>query len=810
MVYAFKVDRSNGDLYDNSGKNKFGAAPAEQWYEVVIVVDNESGTAYTYMDGVCVATTKNAKWQVVEGGDYTWRFGGIYNVYHVPEFDNFEVSAIVISSGSGAAEGEEGGEENDDPYNDGSGCAHDVWLDIIPGDGTNYGYIVETCKICNKVVRTYLLIPECQHESVTIVPTVDATCTDDGEGVATCDLCGTELGVQVIPAKGHSIPDANVTNYVPSDCVTPGSVTGTCEFCGTVQTIGLPLEDHRVTSLAGAQIVDGKVQGACDVCGNFVDIAANDRLVLDFEKGIRSELADQDTENVYGFVYGTVYGDDAQASSTVCEVSTEGERSVLRLSPGSGGKFGNHSVVIKFDGSLLGDASYYMVSFDLCYSSTGIGSTSVPYQSLFGLAKLSSDAVPSGKFSVTPSSAALVANRLTANLGVTNAMQSVAQSITAKTWYNVMIIVDNVTGNSDIYIDGTFLGSNTNGKMLVENDSYYAWVIGGVYNNQHRPLYDNFKVAALETACVHPSTNLVELTPSTCTIPGMASEVCDKCGTSVGTVNLPLADHVPGTIVDDASMACAYTAECATCASVVTFEKVNAPHSINLSSVNKLDVVDGSVYGTCTVCGLYGACLEDVRVALDFDEATVADEVAALATAENALVWNDTKGNITTKVTEDGRTVMAMATSGEGHGELTFDASLLSDAEVFVISFDWRATGLGANAEQGIFGVTRPKSASNQSAMWAVRVNRTTGELMDVDGKTKYFFAENNEWYNITIVVMNGGNRAAVYIDGVCYRLYQNDFYNVVDGQTDCGYKFAQQWNTHGPQFDNFKVSVIK
>ena len=805
MVYAFKVDRSNGDLYDNSGKNKFGAAPAEQWYEVVIVVDNESGTAYTYMDGVCVATTKNAKWQVVEGGEYTWRFGGIYNVYHVPEFDNFEVSAIVISSGSGAAEGEEGGEENDDPYNDGSGCAHDVWIKVVPGTGSNYGYIVETCKICNKVVRTYMLIPECDHSVVTIVPTTDATCTDDGEGVLTCDLCGTEFGVQTIPATGHYVAFENATAYEAPTCVKPGSITGTCDYCATDVTVDIPVVDHVVTSLAGAQVVDGVVLGKCDVCGDFVDVDANNRLVLDFDKSIRVELEAQDPENVYGFANGTVWGANDQKESLVCDLALEGDRSVLRLSPGSGGKYGNHSVVVKFNGDLLGDASYYMVSFDLNYSNTGISSTGAPYQSLFGLAKLSSDTLPSGLFSVSTSNAALVANRLTSALGITNASQSVTKSVTAKTWYNVVIIVDNATGNSDIYIDGEFLGSNTNKKMLVENGEFYSWVFGGVYNNQHRPLFDNFKVAVLETACPHGNTSLVELVGSTCTVPGIASEVCDKCGAFVGTVDLPLIDHVPGTIIDDTSMACAYTAECAVCATEVLFEKVGCAHSIPVSSINKLDVVDGTVYGTCTVCGLYSSCLEDVRLALDFDEATVAEEVASLATAENALVWNDTKGNITTKVTEDGRTVMAMALTGEGRGEITFDKSLLSDAQVFVISFDWRATSLGANGVQGVFGSMDPTNS-----MWAVRVDRTTGQLSDVDSKTNYFVAENNTWYNVTIVVKNGGAQAAVYVDGVCYRLYYNDFYSVTDSKTVCGYKFAQAWNTHGPQFDNFKVSVIK
>ena len=802
MVYAFKVDRSNGDLYDNSGKNKFGAAPAEQWYEVVIVVDNESGTAYTYMDGVCVATTKNAKWQVVEGGEYTWRFGGIYNVYHVPEFDNFEVSAIVISSGSGAAEGEEGGEENDDPYNDGSGCAHDVWIKVVPGTGSNYGYIVETCKICNKVVRTYMLIPECDHSVVTIVPTTDATCTDDGEGVVTCDLCGTELGVQTIPATGHYVAFENATAYDAPTCVKPGYITGTCDYCATDVTVDIPVVDHVVTSLAGAQVVDGVVLGKCDVCGNFVEVAEETVLALDFEQSIVKELAAQANAEKYGFATSVVCVGTAAANGAEPVLTTSGDRSVLQLSVYSGGSWGNKSQTVKFSGDMLGSADYYMVSFDVMYDACRTDLTSPNYHGLFGRMELATDEKPTGKVTMSVTSYAVVADR-SASPRIVNASKSAGASVTTKTWYTVALLVNNVTGEALIYVDGSYVG--TTGNMLVESGKTYAWIFGGEFNNGHKPYFDNFKVAVLETACPHANTSLDELVGSTCTVPGIASEVCDKCGAFVGTVNLPLIDHVPGTIIDDTSMACAYTAECAGCAAVMTFEKAGCAHSIPVSSINKLDVVDGTVYGTCTVCGLYSSCLEDVRLALDFDEATVAEEVASLATAENALVWNDTKGNITTKVTEDGRTVMAMATSGEGRGELTFDKSLLSDAQVFVISFDWRATNLGANGVQGIFGSMHPSNS-----MWAIRVDRTTGQLSDVDSKTNYFVAENNTWYNVTIVVKNGGAQAAVYVDGYCYRLYYNDFYSVTDGSTVGGYKFAQAWNTHGPQFDNFKVSVIK
>ena len=98
--------------------------------------------------------------------------------------------------------------------------------------------------------------------------------------------------------------------------------------------------------------------------------------------------------------------------------------------------------------------------------------------------------------------------------------------------------------------------------------------------------------------------------------------------------------------------------------------------------------------------------------------------------------------------------------------------------------------------------------------MWCAEINRADGTLSDKDGANKYpITAEVGEWHNFVIVVNNapGAKKAYVYIDGVLCRTYQNDYYEMNDTKTtNLGFRFGQAYYTHLPEFDNFKVSVIK
>ena len=93
---ALMVDRFTGDVYGPAKENGNFAllAAIDQWYKIDIVVNNETGEIATYIDGQCFATAQNDKWMVTADGEYAWRFGGIYNVFHKPQYDNFTVSVL--------------------------------------------------------------------------------------------------------------------------------------------------------------------------------------------------------------------------------------------------------------------------------------------------------------------------------------------------------------------------------------------------------------------------------------------------------------------------------------------------------------------------------------------------------------------------------------------------------------------------------------------------------------------------------------------------------------------------------------------
>ena len=770
MVYAFKVDRSNGDLYDHSGKNKFGSAPAEQWYKVIVVVDNESGTAYTYVDGVCVATTQNAKWQVVEGGEYTWRFGGIYNVFHVPEFDNFEVVAIQKSVTEVGPSVDGGDEEEGDEEDDGTGCAHQCYLEYQLPTPTTPGFIKRTCLICGRVVTFEVL---------------DHIHTRNEEADCVTDSKCTECGVIIEAAWGHNFDgELVVTPAVPA-CSGPGTRVGKCTVCGDVTEEVEPApHTFKIADLDLANLTfdeNGNVVAKCSVCGKTGAISAEEVFALDFDNKVGADLIVQ-----------------SGGAPTI-------EKGRLYLAA-------NECPLYYFDAEMLNDADVYVISFDYGHKATS-GNTTV--KGIFGLVQVNTSAneISGSKF---PHALWIERGSYKYAKNSSNILSVVAAQ-SDSTLDKITIVVDNASGYSYVYINGTYAFVNQNKNMLVAEAALgegntYAWRFGGEWNKDIGHQYDNFSVTVLDAECRHAVTKVEETVPATCIAPGSANTVCDKCGEILGTEPLPMLDHTPGTVTDDTSMACAYKALCNGCGDEFTFEKEGVGHTFALpSGVNKYNVEGSVITGTCDVCGLENvAYAEEVRLMLNFDKADVATELAAYATEENGLAWSDWKGNIT-NVTVGDRTVMALNTA-QSRGALTFNHEFLSDASVFTISFDVRMTAFNSAGTTvvGLFGL-----ANEDNHYWAVRVDRETLQLGDASldkngGGTKYVVAELNEWNTVTIVVNNEAKSTAVYVDGVCYRNYISDLYQVNDTKTQLGWWFGHDWETHGPQFDNFKVSVIK
>lgn len=93
-VNVFRVDRSTGELYANTGDGNFQLTVVpNEWHGVVVVINPHTGEASTYIDGKHFCTTTNKLYVITEGGESSWRFGGKFNLFHKPEFDNFKVLA---------------------------------------------------------------------------------------------------------------------------------------------------------------------------------------------------------------------------------------------------------------------------------------------------------------------------------------------------------------------------------------------------------------------------------------------------------------------------------------------------------------------------------------------------------------------------------------------------------------------------------------------------------------------------------------------------------------------------------------------
>lgn len=107
---------------------------------------------------------------------------------------------------------------------------------------TKVGWIVYACNYCDHIEYEYT--PALGHveaeEGVVIDP---ATCTEDGKMGFNCEVCGTELRTEVIPALGHNYIGVVTT---PATCVTKEVTTYTCEHCGdSYEVVGTTNDQHN-------------------------------------------------------------------------------------------------------------------------------------------------------------------------------------------------------------------------------------------------------------------------------------------------------------------------------------------------------------------------------------------------------------------------------------------------------------------------------------------------------------------------------------------------------------------------------------
>ena len=765
--YALWMNRNTGVMQKN-GKvagNFSLTVEANKWYDIVIAVDNVSGYHYVYIDGDLFSVVENAEWLVKGNGTYTFRFGGVYNVTIMPQFDDFKVSVLEAS---------------------------------------------------------------CRHAATTEEPALDPTCTAKGLANLVCTECGEIVGTKEIDMLDHTPGEVTDADY--AGC----AYKAKCAVCSDEYLFAKANAEHVLSANASITVVGDKVYGECKDCGmKEVPGSENDLIVLNFDQtDVATELAALPNASTYGFAYGTVYG--ANGDTPVCTVSTIGQRTVLLVAPpipDKPGQAGNHTPLIKFNGDMLKDTPYYVVTFDVQYVGAGISSTSSPNMTLFGLYQLTSNEMPSGqKTLVSTTNAALVANRKQGELAILNANLSASKSVTSGTWYTVTLIVDNATGNSDIYVDGTYLGSNTNGKMLIEAGKDYVWVLGGQYVNQHRPAFDNFKVYALGYECAHATKNTVTVTDSTCTTEGTTKLVCAMCGADCGAgANIPVKPHeASDVVVEDKSCYTVYacTGAATGCTEYVTVAKEGATH--NVAAPTTFDsttvVKDGKVQGACADCGLYfdAPITEDVRLFLDFDKDTLADELAEANAAANTLfgttgvtyIADNTDGGkpsryIIKEVNGEKGLYSGNDTPSSDTSRLflQYNGSLMADSTYYMISFDWRFGQTGQSGECNIFSAYY--STTTATGANVCKFDRSNSLFFKgVEYPTDGTKIAVNTWYHFDVIVNSATGSALVYINNeYAGTVSSTAFKPAVDQMYN--WRFGEGSVGHKPQYDNFKVEVL-
>ena len=676
----------------------------------------------------------------------------------------------------------------------------------------------------------------CDHEIV-IDRGVAPTCTEPGitEG-SHCSLCRKVLTEQTeISALGHTFEGDEIV--IEGTCTKPGVKKITCVTCGECmeEEIFVPHTTISLGNLADLTFVDGKIQTVCVVCKQTVDMTAEVRFQLDFEEADRTAFLAL-TDPIYGIEMGTYTG----TANKVFEMKKYANtgRTVLRLKD-------NESVIVKFNENLLSDTSYYMITFD--WRLTLLGQAD-GVQYVFGL---SSDGGLYGTksfFSV---------NRGT---GVfENAGGKTMNSMTAKVdrWYSVAIVADNISGAAYIYIDGVLFAYHSSGFAITEGvqaeDTKLGWFLGGQFNTYHKPEFDNFKIMALDTFCDHdagsatctedaicskcgavveekighlPLGEISERRDSTCLEAGYVVEVCGRAGCNGIVTELAILTH-------DISVENATEYKAATCTEegsatgfckngcgeirTVVIEKVSH-QTHDLGDLARLSVVNGTIYTKCIVCGQSVEVPEDVRLALDFDKASLADEVAEWANADNALSVFESMTNeyYHTKIKQSGdRSVLHIPHNSSAM--VTFNAALLEDADYYMISFDWRATEFDETKvdTQGVFGLSRVDfGGAVRTTDYVALIHRGNGTFVHPAGKSLAPVAKKGQWYSIALIVNNTTGNSYLYIDGVCYASYANENFKIAASTQGVdrmfAWKFGGVYNVaHKPEFDNFKISVF-
>ena len=145
---------------------------------------------------------------------------------------------------------------------------------------TEEGYTGDTyCTDCGTLLTKGEVIPAKGHDFSDWTVSKEATCTEAGEEIRTCSVCGTQE-TREVEALGHSFSDWTVSKE--ATCTEAGQETRTCERCQEMETREIPAKghDYKVTVVEPTCEEEGYTLHECTVCGHayrdeFVDASGH-------------------------------------------------------------------------------------------------------------------------------------------------------------------------------------------------------------------------------------------------------------------------------------------------------------------------------------------------------------------------------------------------------------------------------------------------------------------------------------------------------------------------------------------------------
>jgi hypothetical protein len=387
-------------------------------------------------------------------------------------------------------------------------------------------------------------------------------------------------------------------------------------------------------------------------------------------------------------------------------------------------------------------------------------------------------------------------------------------SVTAQTWYHFTVVVNNKSGAAAVYVDGSLFATYESGFDVspIDADGTYAWRFGGQYNVYHKPEFDNFCIAKLIPGCTHESSHFVTATAPTCQTEGVVHEVCDECEKVIGTSSLATIDHTSV----ETDLGCVIRVGCATCTQATLTPKENPRHTVTeFGNLSALTLVENKIYGTCSVCGEMAACDEDVRLSLDFDRASFDAELAEkglFALQQNASGVKITDAFASVSHPNENRTVLRNQKNGRMF--LNFSTADYSDANIYVVSFDWRFTTTASGQGISLFSICNGGGNEDGSTSITtygniVRFNRDQCTLMDADQTKSLLTMTEDKWYTFTFVFDNNTGAAYLYVDNTLVHTTSHSNFKLTGNKT-YSFRLGEGWTNHYPEYDNFKVYVIK